>query len=354
MTTFQRIAEIETPGTVYLGDKEMAELRADPAYLDLVKAWPAEEKFDKMKVNQCFIFWNRDHASLFDFRPEQGATALARAERLARLFHDVYEALAPDHGYRTREASAKPWEEVPEQNRKLMIATAGRILSDGWTAPDVVEKMRREQSRVLELYFDTGKAVGLQPDDNFEDGPKRARALAQMVRKWETLAVDRALMLAQGDTPEEEIDIPGGEVKNRPGWNDLLDFAAEQLYDARKGFEQAADGGMFAEKCGKAAQALLEIKVMLDNPMKTIRAIAKDRDLWQMKSGAIEEKLAYTEAALGQSQDAVVDLAKGHDRLIKLLERHARLSESTPAEAHQLYLDVTALLNSGEVKAIDV
>src|SRR6476620_5707632 len=42
------------------------------------------------------------------------------AEILAEKFHETYERLAPDFGYRTREASAKPWTEVPEQNRKLM------------------------------------------------------------------------------------------------------------------------------------------------------------------------------------------------------------------------------------------
>lgn len=49
-------------------------------------------------------------------------------ETIARLFHDTYERLAPDFGYRTREASAKPWEEVPEQNRALMCATVTEVM----------------------------------------------------------------------------------------------------------------------------------------------------------------------------------------------------------------------------------
>ena len=52
----------------------------------------------------------------------------ARAEQLAKLFHETYEALAPKFGYETREASRKPWEDVPEQNRKLMIAVCSRLL----------------------------------------------------------------------------------------------------------------------------------------------------------------------------------------------------------------------------------
>ena len=53
------------------------------------------------------------------------------AEQLARAFHEAYEQLAPEHGYRTREASAVPWARVPVRNRRLMVATAQRLLDDG-------------------------------------------------------------------------------------------------------------------------------------------------------------------------------------------------------------------------------
>ena len=48
---------------------------------------------------------------------------------VARLFHETYERLAPEFGYRTREASAVPWDEVPETNRALMIATVTEVLA---------------------------------------------------------------------------------------------------------------------------------------------------------------------------------------------------------------------------------
>lgn len=51
------------------------------------------------------------------------------AEELAQSFHAAYERLAPQFGYETREASAKPWGDVPESNRKLMIATVREILA---------------------------------------------------------------------------------------------------------------------------------------------------------------------------------------------------------------------------------
>lgn len=47
---------------------------------------------------------------------------------LARTFHESYERLAPDFGYKTREDSAVPWEDVPPENRALMIATAAAVL----------------------------------------------------------------------------------------------------------------------------------------------------------------------------------------------------------------------------------
>lgn len=50
------------------------------------------------------------------------------AETLARAFHEAYERLAPSFGYETRKASAKPWNDVPEDNRRLMIAVCAELL----------------------------------------------------------------------------------------------------------------------------------------------------------------------------------------------------------------------------------
>lgn len=54
-----------------------------------------------------------------------------RAEDVARAFHEAYERLAPEHGYETRGASSGPWEEVPEDNRRLMVAAARDLLERG-------------------------------------------------------------------------------------------------------------------------------------------------------------------------------------------------------------------------------
>jgi hypothetical protein len=48
-------------------------------------------------------------------------------EQIAQMFHEQYEELAPSFGYETREASRKPWSEVPANNRALMIAVVGKV-----------------------------------------------------------------------------------------------------------------------------------------------------------------------------------------------------------------------------------
>lgn len=52
------------------------------------------------------------------------------AEEIAKAFHEAYEAWAPRFGYRTRDASAVPWDQVPSQNRALMCRTVQQLLND--------------------------------------------------------------------------------------------------------------------------------------------------------------------------------------------------------------------------------
>jgi hypothetical protein len=57
--------------------------------------------------------------------------AVSRSEEIAREFHDTYERLAPKFNYTTREESAVPWEDVPEENRLLMCAVVFNLMSRG-------------------------------------------------------------------------------------------------------------------------------------------------------------------------------------------------------------------------------
>ena len=56
-----------------------------------------------------------------------GFYGLNESEKLAKLFHETYEQLAPKYDYKTREASAVPWEDVPLKNRQLMEAVAHEV-----------------------------------------------------------------------------------------------------------------------------------------------------------------------------------------------------------------------------------
>ena len=49
-------------------------------------------------------------------------------EALARLFHEVYEAQAPMFGYETKPETRCAWEEMPEDNKQLMVSVCRRIV----------------------------------------------------------------------------------------------------------------------------------------------------------------------------------------------------------------------------------
>jgi hypothetical protein len=56
---------------------------------------------------------------------------MSEAKFIARRFHEVYEELAPAHGWQTQERSAVRWEEVPIENRSLMVEVVARLLDEG-------------------------------------------------------------------------------------------------------------------------------------------------------------------------------------------------------------------------------
>ena len=78
-------------------------------------------------------------------------------EQLAQLFHEEYERLAPEFGYTTRKTSAVPWADVPEPNKSLMVAVAGKVLDK--LIPDD-DKLHEEIVNVLE-------AAGWRGDWNY-------------------------------------------------------------------------------------------------------------------------------------------------------------------------------------------
>lgn len=53
------------------------------------------------------------------------------AEMLAARFHEIYEGLAPEHGWRSDgRPTAVPWRELPPENRSLMVASMEQLIQE--------------------------------------------------------------------------------------------------------------------------------------------------------------------------------------------------------------------------------
>jgi hypothetical protein len=90
-------------------------------------------------------------------------------EDLARFIHKQYEALAPAFGYKTRNASKFPFDEIPENNRKLMIAVS--ILA--------YEKMEKHFNQLFAMRVRVQRTVGNWISlDLGQIGPSRLQVLS--------------------------------------------------------------------------------------------------------------------------------------------------------------------------------
>jgi hypothetical protein len=82
------------------------------------------------------------------------------AEQIAQAFHEAYERLAPDFGYKTREASAKPWAQVPEQNKSLMVAVVQSLLDDGVVVLGTASQERSDEDRIRDAMAEAQEHPG--------------------------------------------------------------------------------------------------------------------------------------------------------------------------------------------------
>jgi hypothetical protein len=101
-------------------------------------------------------------------------------EDVAEMFHDAYENFAPLFGYKTRDATAVPWDQVPEDNRALMIATIRNVLIERLNIWRTVESLQAEVERlraVIETIACSEAPALPHPDD------PRIRLYADIVRK---------------------------------------------------------------------------------------------------------------------------------------------------------------------------
>ncbi len=107
-------------------------------------------------------------------------------EHWAKQFHDVYERLAPSFGHETRKASAVSWENVPENNRELMIAVCAEVGS----AIRAEAEAERDEIR-HKTVTQVNKLLGLQSRVDLE--------------RWEQLEVFIRDLQAERDKLREEL-----------------------------------------------------------------------------------------------------------------------------------------------------
>lgn len=77
--------------------------------------------------------------------------AVDDAEKIAQLFHEHYERLAPIFGYKTREESAVPWSDVPDRNKQLMIEVVDTLLVTGDIVSASEHKLLRAEANLAEM-----------------------------------------------------------------------------------------------------------------------------------------------------------------------------------------------------------
>jgi hypothetical protein len=142
---------------------------------------------------------------------------LDAAESVAQQFHAQYERLAPEHGYETRQDSARPWDEVPDNNRALMIATARALLDQriievpSLSKDDLCNRFRYHSPRTsdrVETHVQVRalcRSVALELRRLVPDGREQALAITKLeeVMFWANAAVAREAYPEQSEVPAE-------------------------------------------------------------------------------------------------------------------------------------------------------
>jgi hypothetical protein len=104
--------------------------------------------------------------------PPQGRDCqFATPGEIAQAFHEAYERGAEYFGYKTRPESAVSWENVPENNKALMIATVRGVLIErrmvvkGGPLAQALDDAREALDRVRALSAnDADPGFGASPD----------------------------------------------------------------------------------------------------------------------------------------------------------------------------------------------
>ena len=75
------------------------------------------------------------------------------SEELAKRFHDVYEKFAVEYGWKTQEQCQVEFEDLPKENRDLMVAVVSEVCAD----------LIRDSKR-LDKFFEAGNVIKTRED----------------------------------------------------------------------------------------------------------------------------------------------------------------------------------------------
>jgi hypothetical protein len=88
-------------------------------------------------------------------------TQMGDAEKIAQAFHEQYERLAPAFGYKTREASAVPWADVPDDNKHLMIEVVDTLLGEGVIVSGAEHDLAQQFVDGIRTWYEEAEKSGL-------------------------------------------------------------------------------------------------------------------------------------------------------------------------------------------------
>jgi hypothetical protein len=166
---------------------------------------------------------------------------LEEAVKIARAFHDEYEAFAEMHGWETQEATRVAFDDLPEANRKVMVDTVLALLSRG------VITTRNQERHHLAL----DESVEVMPVSKHEAALEKLEehleALCEERLREETQRAERAeaaLAKARKEGREEVREALSNEVRS---------FRAEADQHDREAADPLNDKAEVARHRGSAA-----------------------------------------------------------------------------------------------------
>lgn len=171
------------------------------------------------------------------------AVSLPDPETVARLFHEAYERLAPRYKYSTRVATAVPWDDVPIDNKSLMIATATAVLAALSTQP-AARAGDGSSERGAAVSYDGDEARAEAARRFLPDGEKITWAAANTAAGFKEGAewqATRSITEAQIEAAAKAL--MRGVVDGLPDWiDDLTEQIREYWRDEARTALEAARG----------------------------------------------------------------------------------------------------------------